>query len=46
MVSGNGNIISDGIHEVNQGFTSGHGADGFTLNRITIIHQQDIVLTG
>ena len=46
MVAGNGEIITDSIHDIDDAFTGGHGADGFTLDGVTVIHQHDIVVSG
>ena len=46
MVAGNGEIVADSIHDIDDAFTGGHGTDGFTLDGVAVIHQHDIVVSG
>ena len=44
MVAGDRDVVSDGVHDVDDGFALGHGADGLTLDGVTVVHEQDVVV--
>ena len=46
MVSGNGHVVAHGVHQVDDGFTLGHGANRFALDGVAVIHQHHMVAGG
>ena len=43
MVAGDGYVVADGVHQADDGLAGGHGADGFALDGVAVIHQQHVV---
>ena len=46
MVAGDREIVSDGVHDVDQAFALGHGADGFALDGVAVVDQEHVVILG
>ena len=39
MVAGDGHVVAHVVHQADDGFARGHGADGFPLDGVAIVHQ-------
>ena len=44
MVAGDRDVVAHSVHDVDDGFALGHGADGLTLDGVAVVHQQDVVV--
>ena len=40
MVARDGHVVAHVVHQADDGFARGHGADGFPLDGVAIVHQQ------
>ena len=46
MVAGDGDVVADGVHDVDNAFTSGEQADGLTLDSVAVVHKKKVVIVG
>ena len=40
VVAGDGHVVAHGVHQADDGFACGHGADGLALDGVAVVHQQ------
>ena len=44
MVAGDRDIVTDGVHDIDERFAGGHRADRFALDRVAVVNEQDIIV--